>query len=149
MDNRTITVRLMKEEDFDAVVSIDEKVLQTSRPEYYERKFEMLFGSDYLPTSLVAERSDGTLVGFIMGKLYMGEYGLFEDEATLDTIGVDPDHQGKGIGALLISEYFDHLKELGVEKVSTLVGEEDVDLIRFFSTHQFRPSKTINFERNL
>jgi len=73
------------------VVGIDEKVLKASRPEYYELKFEMLFKSkDYLPASLVAEKDDGTLVGFVMGRIYMGEYGIFQEEATLDTIGVDP-----------------------------------------------------------
>jgi hypothetical protein len=37
-------------------------------------KFEKLFKSeDYLPASLVAEEEDGTVVGFIMRQLYMGE----------------------------------------------------------------------------
>ena len=68
MNESTIKIRLMKADDFDAVVGIDEKVLKASRPEYYEMKFEKLFNSkDYLPTSLVAEAEDGTLVGFIMG----------------------------------------------------------------------------------
>jgi len=39
----TIKIRLMKADDFDAVVGIDEKVLQASRPEYYKLKFEKLF----------------------------------------------------------------------------------------------------------
>ena len=86
-----INIRLMKADDFDAVVGIDEKVMKVSRPEYYELKFDKLFSSqDYLPTSLVAVSEDGTVVGFIMGELYMGEYGIFQEEASLDTIGVDP-----------------------------------------------------------
>ena len=111
MNENTINIRLMKAEDFDAVVGIDEKVLKTSRPEYYEMKFEKLFkSSDYLPTSLVAEEKDGTVVGFVMGVLYMGEYGIFREEATLDTIGVDPSYQHRGIGNQLIDEFIDHLK---------------------------------------
>ncbi len=55
MNESTIKIRLMKSDDFDAVVGIDNKVLKASRPEYYETKFEKLFNSkDYLPTSLVA-----------------------------------------------------------------------------------------------
>ncbi|MGW8186435.1 MAG: hypothetical protein ACWGNK_04185, partial [Desulfobacterales bacterium] len=73
MNESTIRIRLMKADDFDAVVGIDEKVLQSSRPEYYKLKFEKLFNTkDYLPTSLVAEEEDGTVVGFVMGELYMG-----------------------------------------------------------------------------
>ena len=39
MNESTIKIRLMKADDFDAVVGIDEKVLKASRPEYYELKF--------------------------------------------------------------------------------------------------------------
>jgi predicted N-acetyltransferase YhbS len=140
----------MKAEDFDAVVEIDERVLKASRPEYYELKFEKLFASrDYLPVSLVAEEGDGTVVGFVMGELYMGEYGIFQEQATLDTIGVDPRHQHRGIGQRLINEFVDHLKKVGVRKISTLVDWNDSKLIHFFSANQFIPSKTINLERNL
>jgi ribosomal protein S18 acetylase RimI-like enzyme len=150
MNESTIKIRLMKADDFDAVVGIDEKVLKTSRPEYYEIKFEKLFKSkDYLPTSLVAENADETVVGFVMGELYVGEYGIFKEEASLDTIGVDPDCQHKGIGEQLINEFMDHLKKLGVRKVNTLVDWNDSKLIQFFSANQFVPSKTINLERSV
>jgi len=150
MNESTIKIRLMKADDFDAVVGIDEKVLKSSRPEYYELKFEMLFKSkDYLPASLVAEKEDGTLVGFVMGRIYMGEYGIFQGEATLDTIGVDPSIQHKGIGEQLINEFMDHLRNVGVQKINTLVDWNDSKLINFFSANQFSPSKTINLERKL
>jgi ribosomal protein S18 acetylase RimI-like enzyme len=141
----------MKADDFDAVIGIDEKVLKASRPAYYEMKFEKLINSkDYLPTSLVAEGEDGTLVGFVMGELYMGEYGIFQEEATLDTIGVDPDYQHQGIGEQLINEFLDHLKALGVQKISTLVDRNDSKLMHFFNKNQFSPSKTIvSLERSL
>ena len=150
MNKNAINIRLMKADDFDAVVGIDEKVLKVSRPEYYEMKFEKLFkSSDYLPTSLVAEEEDGTVVGFVMGELYMGEYGIFQEAATLDTIGVDPHYQQKGIGEQLMNEFLDHLRALGVQKINTLVDRNDSKLIHFFSANQFSPSKSINLERSL
>jgi ribosomal protein S18 acetylase RimI-like enzyme len=140
----------MKAEDYDAVVGIDEKVLKSSRPEYYNVKFEKLFKTkDYLPASLVAEEKDGTVVGFVMGEIFMGEYGIFQEEASLDTIGVDPDCQQKGIGERLIDEFMLHLKKLGVKKISTLVAWNDSKLINFFSANQFGPSKTIYLERTI
>lgn len=150
MNDGTINIRLMKADDFDAVVAIDEKVLEKSRPEYYEKKFEKLFESqDYIPGSLVAELADGTVVGFVMGEIYLGEYGIFQEEATLDTIGVHPDFQHRGVGRRLIEEFVDHLREVGVQKVNTLVGLDDSELIRFFNANQFSPSKKINLERTL
>ena len=150
MNESTIKIRLMKADDFDAVVGIDQKVLKTSRPAYHEMKFERLFKSkEYLPTSLVAEEEDGTVVGFVMGELYMGEFGIFQEQATLDTIGIDPNYRLKGIGAQLINEFMDHLRSLGVQKVNTLVDRKDSKLTHFFSSNQFSPSETINLERSL
>ena len=150
MNESTIKIRLMQADDFDAVVGIDEKVLKASRPEYYEMKFEKLFHSkDYRPASLVAEEEGGTVVGFVMGELFMGEYGIFQEEATLDTIGVDPDRRLKGIGKQLIKEFMDHLRELGVQKIHTLVDWNDSKLIQFFRANEFSPSKTINLERSI
>jgi ribosomal protein S18 acetylase RimI-like enzyme len=84
-----------------------------------------------------------------MGELYIGDYGITQKKATLDTIGVDPDYQHKGIGEQLINEFMDHLKSLGVQNVTTLVDSDDSKLMRFFSVNKFGPSKTINLERSL
>jgi predicted N-acetyltransferase YhbS len=151
MSEGTVKFRLMNADDFDAVVRIDEKVFKASRPDYYELKFEKLFRSkEYLPTSLVAEEEDGTVVGFVMGELYMGEYGISQEGATLDTIGVDPHYQRQGIGGRLINEFMDHLRDLNVQKVNILVDKNDAKLMHFFSANQFSPSKTIiNLERSL
>lgn len=150
MDGHTVAIRLMKAEDFAAVVAIDEKVLKTSRQEYYRIKFDKIFESSvYLPVSLVAETEEGSVVGFVMGELYMGEYGIYQEEATMDTIGVDPEYRHMGIGKQLMDEFVEHLRKLGVQRVNTLVGWDDSGLIQFFAANQFSPSRTINLERSL
>ena len=150
MSAGTIKIRLMQAEDFNAVVGIDERVLKAPRPEYYEMKFEKLFRTrDYVPASLVAEDKDGVVVGFVMGEIYMGQYGIFQEAATLDTIGVDPAYQHQGIGEQLLTEYIDHLRKLGVKKINTLVDWNESRLIHFFSANHFFPSRTINLERGL
>lgn len=146
----TLNYRLMNPGDLDAIVEIDTKVLKVSRPDYYRTKFEKIFESrDHIPTSLVAETADGKVVGFVMGDLFMGEYGIFQAEATLDTIGVDPEYQHQGIGVQMVKEFIDHLKRLGVNKLNTLVNWDDAKLVRFFGSIQFSPSKTINLEREI
>jgi ribosomal protein S18 acetylase RimI-like enzyme len=151
MSGSTIKIRLMTADDFDAVVGIDEKILKSSRPKYYEMKFDKLFQSkEFLPTSLAAESEDGKVVGFVMGELYIGEYGISEVGATIDTIGVDPDYRRKGIGERLVDEFMDHLRDLGVKKINTLVDRNDTKLIQFFNANQFSPAKSlINLERSL
>lgn len=148
MDKSAIKIRLMKADDFDALVRIDEKIVGISRPDYYRMKLERLLQSrDYVPASLVAEKEDGAMAGFVMGELYIGEYGISQEKATLDTIGVDPDFQHKGLGKRLLNEFIAHVKSLGVTKISTLVEWNDSRLIHFFSANNFSPSKTINLER--
>lgn len=146
-----ILIRLMENDDFDAVVRIDEKVLKTRRPEYYEQKFERLFKSgEYLPTSLVAETGDGVVAGFIMGELYIGEFGISREGATVDTVGVDPDFQRQGIGRQLMAEFVSHLKQLDVRQIHTLVDKNDTRMMRYFDENLFHPSKTVvTLERDI
>ncbi len=146
-----MNIRLMKADDFDAVVEIDKKVLGISRLEYYELKFDKLFQSkEFVPTSLVAETADGEVVGFVMGELYIGEYGISRDGATVDTIGVDPEYRQKGTGKQLMSAFIAHLKDLGVKRINTLVDGNDSGLIKFFQSNQFNPSKSIvSLERSV
>ena len=151
MNESIIKIRLMRADDFDAVLGIDRKVLKTSRLKYYEMKFDKLFKSkEFIPTSLVAENDNGAVVGFVMGELYMGEYGITRDGATIDTIGVDPDYRHRGIGEKLINEFINHLRNLDVKKVNTLVDKNDSKLIKFFNANQFSTAKSIvSLERTL
>lgn len=150
MNKSTINIRLMKVDDFLAVVRIDERILKVPRSDYFRLKFETAVQSpDFLPTSLVAEDKNGKVVGFVIGELFIGEYGITQERATLDTIGVDPAYQHQGIGEQLINEFMDHLRALGVKKVITLIDENDTKLTHFFSANQFRLSKIINLERIL
>jgi len=151
MESISINIRLMAASDFDAVLAIDQKVLKFARLAYYEMKFDKLFKSkEFLPTSLLAELADGTVVGFIMGELYMGEYGISRDGATLDTVGVDPEYRKLGIGKRLMQNFIAHLKDLGVKKLNTLVDTNDINLLNFFEANNFKPAKNIiNLERSI
>ena len=138
--------RPLKQEDFKAVVQIDEAVFGRARPEYYEAKFiRALDEKERVALSLVAER-EGQVVGFVMCELYVGEYGIPTTTATLDTIGIHPDYQGQGIAGRLMDEFVEQLRKVGVNKINTLTNWNDWQLIRFFSARGFVPAKTINLE---
>jgi ribosomal protein S18 acetylase RimI-like enzyme len=151
MNKTPIKIRLLKDKDFHEVVRIDEKVLNLSRQDYYEQRFEKLFQSgEYLPTSLVAEDENGTVVGFIMGELYIGQFGISNEGAVVDTVGVDPDFQRQGIGEKLMDEFITHLKALEVRKINTLVNKSDTQMMRYFNDNRFQPSEAvISLERSI
>ncbi len=149
--NKNIKIRLMEAKDFEAVVKIDEYVLKKSRREYFEQKFELLFKSgEFLPTSFVALNEKDSAVGFLVGTLYIGDYGISRDGATIDAIGVDPDYQRQGIGEKLMDEFIFHLRQLEVTKINTLVEKNDIQMMNYFDANQFSPSKTVvNLERSI
>ncbi len=151
MTENNIKIRLMRDDDFGDVVRIDETILKTPRPEYYKLRFEKLFQTgEYLPTSLVAEDQNQNVAGFIIGELYIGEYGISNEGATIDTVGVDPEYRRKGVGKLLMDEFINHLRELGVKKINTLVEKSDSQLLDYFNASRFSPSKNvINLERSI
>jgi ribosomal protein S18 acetylase RimI-like enzyme len=141
-----VEVRLLKREDFDDVVRIDHSVFGRERSEYYENRFATaLDRSDRMVTSLVAE-VEGNVVGFVMGELYLGEFGIPETTASVDSIGVDPGFQHRGVGVALMEEFVRNMRVAGVERIYTRVFWNDLPLIRFFNSAGFAPSKMINLE---
>ena len=146
IDPDKLIIRVMREEDMDAIVDIDARVLGLRRPVYYERKCALaLDDARQLVTSLVAEQDD-QVIGFIMGNVYLGEFGIPETTASLDTIGVHPDYQGQGLAIELMKEFVTNLKKAGVERIYTLVSWNDWDLLRFFEKSDFVPAKMLNLE---
>jgi predicted N-acetyltransferase YhbS len=142
-------MRVLKKADLSAIVAIDEMTSGSNRRQYYERKIETITDPERsINSSLVAE-VDGKVVGFVMGDVYFGEFGIPETTATIDTLGVDPRVQNKGIASELLDQFLMNMKAAGVNKIYTLVNWDDFALERFFSHHKFVPSKRINLEYQL
>ena len=140
-----IPVRAIREGDLSAIVAIDRRITGQDRSTYFERKFtEALHDSD-VRVSLIAER-DGGPVGFIMARVDFGEFGRLEQTAVLDTIGVDPDYRGFGIGRALLSQLLINLMTLRVESVRTELGWREHDLFAFLDHCGFRPAQQLCFE---
>ena len=143
------SMRVMKRGDLDAVAAIDAQVSKQERRQYYERKIEMVTSNPHnINTSLVAE-IDGKVVGFIMGEVYFGEFGIPETSATIDTLGVHPEYQNRGVAHDLMDQFLTNMKAVGVKTIYTLVNWDDFALGRFFARQKFQPSKRINLELQL
>lgn len=145
-----VEIRVMKEADVEPVTEIDYKVFGKRRPEYYERKIGEVLDeeSGRLVTSLVAEVG-GKMAGFIMGSVYLGEFGIPETIASIDTIGVDPDYQRQGIAGYLLEEFKTTVHKAGVDKIHTLVRWTDTDLLGFFGNMGFVAANTLNLKLDL
>lgn len=141
-----VTVRVMKLQDLDAIAAIDERITGTARTAYYKHRLQAAESHDaQINASLVAE-ADGRVVGFLMGTLFFGEFGIPESSAVLDTLGVDSDCQDRGIGSALFEQFRTNMKAAGVEKIYTLVDWNDHGLLKFFGNMGFAPSRRLSLE---
>ena len=134
----------MTGKDLDRIVQIDTKVLGKSRPEYWEVKLERVEKRSPM-ASLVAE-VDGKVVGFVIGDASGWEYGAPENIGWIDTIGVDPAYQRKGIAQTLLTEMVNHLKKVGVDTIYTFVNWRDWSLLQFFDSAGFSRGEMINLQ---
>jgi predicted N-acetyltransferase YhbS len=139
-----VEIRTLKTEDLDAIVKIDEKVLGENRKEYLERRLELM-NNKSSRISLVAE-VEGEVVGFILGDVSGWEFGVPETIGWMDTIGVDPAYQKKGVATALAHELIKNLKTVGVKTIYTLVSWNDWDLLQFFHAMGFTRGDMINLE---
>ena len=139
-----LKIRLLKVEDLEAIVTIDEKVLGEKRRDYWEKKLQMM-GEKASQVSLVAE-ARGKVLGFILGDVSGWEFGVPDTIGWIDTIGVDPAHQKKGLATALSQELIQRLKAIGVRTIYTLVSWDDWDLLQFFHAMGFTRGDMINLE---
>jgi predicted N-acetyltransferase YhbS len=139
-----VIIRTLKKDDLDGIVGIDEKVLGENRRNYWERKLELM-NNKFFQTSLVAE-VEGEVVGFIFGDVSGWEFGVPETVGWIDTIGIAPDYQKKGLATGLAHELIKNLKALGVKTIYTLVSWNDWDLLQFFHAMGFKRGDMINLE---
>lgn len=141
------TIRKMTGKDLDRMVEIDVKVLGEARPEYWEIKLAMAEKHSAV-SSLVAEM-DGKVVGFIIGAASGWEYGVPVSMGWIDTVGVDPDYQKKGIAKMLFEEMLANLKKVGVNKVHTYVAWRDWGLLKFFNAMGFQKGNMVSLELDI
>ena len=139
-----VKIRTLRKEDLDAIVEIDERVLGENRRNYWERKLELM-NNKASQISLVAEL-EGRVVGFILGDISGWEFGVPETIGWIDTIGIEPACQKKGLATALARELVQNLKSLGVKTIYTLVSWNDWDLLQFFHAMGFSRGDMINLE---
>jgi len=139
-----VKIRALKAEDMDAIVNIDERVLGEERKNYWERRLRLM-NHRSTQISLVAE-VQGEVVGFILGEVSGWEFGVPETIGWMDTIGIDPAYQKKGVATALARELIQNLKAIGVRAIYTLVSWNDWDLLQFFHSMGFTRGDMINLE---
>lgn len=139
LDTDHVHVRSLRVEDLDAIVRIDRQATGRNRGTYYEGKVAAALQANAVHTSLVAELDDH-VVGFMIARVYYGEFGRSEPTAIVDSIGVDRGYQRRKVGDALMRQLLMNLRALGVEHLESLVDWDQQELMQFFAHHDFKPA---------
>lgn len=134
-----VIVRRLRAADLDAVINLDARLTGRRREEYFRLKLKAALAETGLEVSLAAEIDSG-FVGFLLAKVYYGEFGETEPVAVLDTLGVHPDFQKHGIGAALMDQLYTNLSGLGIRRLETIADWDNQPMLAFFQHEGFRPA---------
>jgi predicted N-acetyltransferase YhbS len=150
LDIQEVSIRPMRQTDLSIVVELDARVFGSTRPAYFERRLAALNSADAEARAifLVAVYQD-RVIGFVMGTLAYGEFGLTQITAILDSIAVHPGYQHQGIGQILTEAFMKQSSRQGASAVYTLVNWDNWTLLKVFHALGFALASTIPLERRI
>ena len=142
-----VRVRGLDTIDIGSVITIDEKITGNYRPDVWETRIGYYLRRD--PDAAIVAEADGEVVGFMLGELRSGEFGLEEPTGWIEVLGVDPDQQGRSVGRQLADAMIGHFQARGAKTVRTLVDEEMEGIAGFFGSLGFQPATLRPFVKPL
>ena len=142
----SVTVRRMRTQDAEAVLRINEKITGTPHEAQWESKIiDHLSGNPL--GCLVAEEGE-KIVGFIFGDIRGWEFAI-PKSGWIEIVGVDPEHQGKGVARALIEKLHVYFRNHNVARVMTMVDWNDGGLVSFFRRLGFERSEFIILDKEV
>jgi len=143
-----VRVRPLKASDLTAVSQIEQRITGSRRTGTLARNLrKRLVQPDR--GSCLAAVEDRRVVGFIVGEIRPWEFGEEREVGWILVVGVDPDHQGKGVGGMLGASLLRHFRAKGVRRAKTLAEWDAGDVIAYFRTLGFARGSAVALEADL
>ena len=137
-DQTPARIRPLDELDIGSIVRIDERITGIYRPDLWEQRAGYYLRRD--PDASQVAEVDGRVVGFMLGDLRAGEFGLEEPSGWIERFGIDPDYRGRDLGKQLFTAILRHFRAHGATTVRTLVDRKDAGVAGFLEALGFTPS---------
>ncbi len=131
-----VVVRNLNSADLDAVIMLDAKNVGRRREEFFKLKLKQALSDTGITVSLAAEVK-GAFVGFLLARVFYGEFGVTERVAVMDVIDVHPAFRGLHVATALLDQLRTNLVGLGIGVLRTEVGWENTELLGFFRREGF------------
>jgi GNAT superfamily N-acetyltransferase len=141
-------VRALRPEDLDAVISIDAANVGRARRGFFVTRLAAVKRDPEMFLALGIE-DGGALAGFIIARVFRGEFGTAEPVASIDAVGVDAAKQGRGLGSALMAGFEDAMLKRGIIEVMSQDLWSGAPLMRFFAASGFELAPRWVLERSL
>lgn len=142
-----VRVRPLDELDIGGITRIDERITGIYRPEVWERRVGYYLRRD--PDSSQVAEIESRVVGFMLGDVRAGEFGLEEPSGWIERFGIDPDQRGKDLGRQMFAAMVAHFQAGGARSVRTLVDRKDEGVAGFLRALGLSPSPLEALEMRL
>lgn len=143
-----VRIRPLEEKDIPRAVEIESAILGSKRSATLRGSLTAYLAKGDRNACLAAEM-DGTLVGFLIGEVRTWDFGEDQEVGWIKIVGIDPAHQGKGIGKALGGALLKYFQEREIRTVRTAVDWDAADMIAYFRSLGFERSGHIGLEKEL
>lgn len=142
-----VRIRGLEDTDLGGITELDEKIDGRYRPEVWENRVSYYSRRD--PEASVVAEAGGRVVGFMLGEVRSGEFGLEEPTGWIEVLGVDPESRGQSVGRRMAERMLEHFRLRGATSVRTLVEDRMEGIGKFFTALGFEPASTRPFVKPL
>jgi GNAT superfamily N-acetyltransferase len=146
LETDSVVVRVLTPDDLGWIVRIDAEHSGRPRLEYYRTKLDQVSRDTGIRISLAAMLG-AEPAGFLMGRLYYGEFGRPEPAAILDSIGVARRFSRQRVARALMQRLEMNLQALGIERLETELGWDQLQLLSFFQRAGFTLAPRLCLEK--
>ena len=133
---RKIAIRALARDDLNAVVAIDAEIEGRTRRDYIERRLAAALREPALHAQFAAVEGN-TLVGYVLARTLVGEFGLPHPGLRLEIVGVHRQARSIGVGAQLMQALTTHARKHGLTELHTSAAWNDHDMLRWFDAMGF------------
>jgi len=142
------SVRPLVADDLETVIRIDEANVGRSRRGFLEKRLAAVKRDPKMFLALAVE-DGGALAGFLIARIFRGEFGTSEPVASIDALGVDGSRQGHGYGSALIAGLEELMRKKGIREVMSQDLWSSASVMRFLAASGFELAPRWVLERRL
>ena len=143
----TTTIRDIVSADLERVIELDRRLTGSPRRNYHEKRMAAA-GAEPAAFVTVAAAEGPVLKGYAFAHILDGEFGGAGPVGVVDTIGVDPDQRGGGLGRKLMAAVEDAMRARGIRELVTQANWTEHGITRFFQSAGFELAPRLVLERS-